>query len=268
MRLDGALGDEQLGGELGVAVPARQHHEHLALALRERLEPLAHVRLDGPPRELLDDPPRDRRREQRVAGRHHAHRVDELLGRSVLEQEAARAGLHRLEDVLVALERGEDHHAAACSSAFSVIRRVACEPVAAGHLDVHEHDVGAQAPGRRRGLLAVLRLADHLDVGLGPEDHAEPGADHRLVVGEQDADAHSAPSGVGSLTRTANPPPAAGPALSCPPWSAARSRMPISPRPPERRRARRSGGRRRRSRPRARRASSAGARRRATRPRA
>ena len=37
--------------------------------------------------------------------------VDELLGRRVLEQEAARAGLQRVVDVLVEVEGGEDEHA-------------------------------------------------------------------------------------------------------------------------------------------------------------
>ena len=37
-------------------------------------------------------------------------------------------------------------------------------------------------------LAAVAGLADHLDVGLGVEDHAEAGADELLVVRDQDAD--------------------------------------------------------------------------------
>jgi hypothetical protein len=35
---------------------------------------------------------------------------------------------------------------------------------------------------------AVGRLADHLEVGLGAQDHPEPGAQEWLVVDDQDAD--------------------------------------------------------------------------------
>ena len=59
-------------------------------------------------RELLDHALRDRGREQRVAGGDGADRRDQLLGRVVLEHEAARAGAERLVDVLVEVERRED----------------------------------------------------------------------------------------------------------------------------------------------------------------
>src|SRR6201999_773766 len=88
------------------------------------------------------------------------------------------------------------------------------------------------APSAGQGLLAVGRLANNLDLGIGLKDHPKAGADHRLIIGQQHTDAHSAPSEVGSLTRTSNPPPDTGPAVSWPPCRAARSRMPINPKPP------------------------------------
>src|SRR5476649_1432351 len=228
---DRALADEQLGGQLGVALTARQHRQHLALALRQGVQPRAELRPDRPACELLDDAPRDRGGEQSLAGSHDVHRVQELLGWGVLEQEAAGARPQGLEHVLVTLERGEDHHTTVQLAVFGNPPR-GLESVTVGHLDVHQHDVGPQAPGAGRGLLAVRRLAENLDLGIGLEDHPEAGANHRLVIGQQHTDAHSAPSGVGSLTRTANPPPDTGPAVSWPPCRAARSRMPINPRPP------------------------------------
>ena len=39
-------------------------------------------------------------------------------------------------------------------------------------------------------LQAVARLADDLDVGLRLEDHPEAGAHERLVVDDQDSNAH------------------------------------------------------------------------------
>ena len=94
---------------------------------------------------------------------------------------------------------------------------------------------------------AVDRLADDLDVVLGVEDHPEAGADERLVVGDQDADAHAASTGSrgaaaasaasaspcsGSRASTSKPPPGRGPACSSPPITRTRSRMPTRPWPP------------------------------------
>ena len=50
---------------------------------------------------------------------------------------------------------------------------------------------------------AVGGLGDDRHVGLGLDDLAQPAADERLVVGEQDADAHAPPPAIGSRARTA-----------------------------------------------------------------
>ena len=50
--------------------------------------------------------------------------------------------------------------------------------------------VGSEAGGLVDGLEPVARLGDDVDVGLAGEQHAEAGAHHRLVVGDEDADAH------------------------------------------------------------------------------
>ena len=76
--------------------------------------------------------------------------------------------------------------------------------------------------GERHGLLAVRRGTDELDAVEQPEQRAEALADHALVVGEHHAD-HA-----GSHSSTLNPSPV-GPALSLPPSSSARSRMPVRP---------------------------------------
>jgi hypothetical protein len=64
------------------------------------------------------------------------------------------------------------------------------ESVELGHADVHQHDGGSEAGRLADGLDPVARLGDDLDVGLAGEQHAEACADHRLVVGDEDADAH------------------------------------------------------------------------------
>ena len=70
----------------------------------------------------------------------------------------------------------------------AAIRRVAVQPVDARHAHVHQHDVGAGLDRLAHGVVAVGRLADDGDVGLGVEEGAEPGPDEGLVVGEQDGD--------------------------------------------------------------------------------
>ena len=82
-------------------------------------------------------------------------------------------------------------------------------------------------------LVAVGRLADHLEVGLGVDDHGEPAAHQLLVVGDDDADGPGVcHDGNGRRASTAKPPPGAGPASSAPPSTATRSRIPTRPCPP------------------------------------
>ena len=75
-------------------------------------------------------------------------------------------------------------------------RRVVEDPagrlqaVEAGHLDVHQHDVGPPPACEVHRVEAVDRLADHLDVRLRLEDRAEARAHERLVVGDQHGDRH------------------------------------------------------------------------------
>src|SRR5439155_16385216 len=105
------------------------------------------------------------------------------------------------------------------------------DAVDARHSNVHEDDVRSKGADSfdRRG--SVARLADHLEVGLRLEDHAEAGADERLVVDDQDLDGHQAGSSMGRRACTENPPAGSRPARSWPPKSATRSRIPMRPCP-------------------------------------
>ncbi len=142
----------------------------------------------------------------------------ELLGRDVLQQEAARARPQRLVDVLVEVEGREHQDAHGLLAGRGQQPPRGLDPVQLGHPDVHQHDVGPQLARLVDGLEPVAGLADDLEIVLGVEDHAEAGAHERLVVGDQQADAHearlsSAPAS-GSVART---PPSAGPVSSSPP---------------------------------------------------
>ena len=190
--------------DLGVRQAARDQPEHFALARGQIVEPrefrlrLWSAALD----ELGYDAARDRRREERLAGSDDLDRRDELLGRRVLEQEPAGTCAQRLVDVLITVERGE-HQDARRLAAGDAVRDDpprGLETVELGHADVHQHDVGTERPDQVDRVAAVRRFADDLDLGLGVEDHAEPGAHECLVVDEQHAD-HDAAS-TGSCART------------------------------------------------------------------
>src|SRR4029453_15665437 len=64
--------------------------------------------------------------------------------------------------------------------------------------------VGAELDRQGGRLAPVGGRADHFDVGLGVEQHRQPGAHDGLVVGDEDPDAHRAAPVRG---RTASPPP-------------------------------------------------------------
>ena len=62
------------------------------------------------------------------------------------------------------------------------------DPVAAGHPQVHQHDVRPKPDRERERLVAVGCGADDLDAGEQAEQGCESFADDPLVVGDQDAD--------------------------------------------------------------------------------
>jgi hypothetical protein len=145
----------------------------------------------------------------------------------VLEKERARSCPQRLVDVLVAVKGREHHRAGGMLAGGDPPRRL--DAVYAGHPYVHQDDIRGECLRPRHGLAAVARFAHDLDVGLGLEDHAEPGPHEALVVGQEDADHRAEPNG--SLARTAYPPSARAPCSSSPPYTATRSRIPASPCP-------------------------------------
>jgi len=82
----------------------------------------------------------DRRREERFATRDDADGGGDLLGRGVLEHEAARACAERVIDVAVEPERRQYQYTRRGPFLNDAARRL--DPVEHGHADVHQHDVG------------------------------------------------------------------------------------------------------------------------------
>ena len=62
-------------------------------------------------RERVEQAPRDTGRDDGIAGGHRANAAQQVGGRHVLEQEAARAGAQGGECVLVEVEGREDENA-------------------------------------------------------------------------------------------------------------------------------------------------------------
>jgi hypothetical protein len=166
-------------------------------------------------RELADDPLRHRGREERLAGGDGANRRQQLFRRVVLEDEAARARLQRLVDVLVEVEGRKHEDPRRRVGVENPPRRL--EPVELRHPNVHQDHRRAKPGGLVDSFEPVLRLRDDLDVRLLRKQHPEAGPHHRLIVRDEYADVHERRSARGSRAERTKPPPFAGPADISPP---------------------------------------------------
>src|SRR3954468_21830752 len=81
VRLDGSLADPELSCKLRVRLSGSQQTQHFRLARRELFKADVVTRAARDPRVALDHPPRDRRRQQRIAPGHDPYGSDQLFGR-------------------------------------------------------------------------------------------------------------------------------------------------------------------------------------------
>src|SRR5260370_3826793 len=205
------------------ACSAHAHRQHVALARCQRAGAFAQRGV------------RQLRVDDLLASCRAADRRGELVGRGVLEQEAADAGVDGAAQVAGTSEDREDEHAAGGKLRAKFGRRR--DPILAGHLDVEESDVWFGAPGLVEDAVAAFDLGDDLDVVYSRKQRGEGAADHRLVLGDQDRDQATGISlGVampaGRMTRRRTPASGSVPTSNLPPASSTRSRRPISPTPP------------------------------------
>src|SRR5262249_27333417 len=231
VRLDRRLAQVETRTELRIGETRRQQRKDLALAFGQRFQRRRRTLVSAGQAgsEALEQTPRDRRRQERLSRRDDTHALDELLRRHVLEEKAARARAQRFIDVLVEIERRQDKDARLDPAREDSLRRL--DAVHARHPDVHQHDVRQYALREVDRLGSVAGFTDDVDVRVSVEDHAEAVADERLVVAEQDADRHSGTDATGSRATTRKPPESIRSAWTVPPKAAARSRIPIRPRP-------------------------------------
>ena len=61
------------------------------------------------------------------------------------------------------------------------------------HQHVHQHDIRLELERHPDGLGAVRRFADHLQLSIQREEHAQPLAYHTVVIGDENADWHMRP---------------------------------------------------------------------------
>jgi hypothetical protein len=127
--------------------------------------------------------------------------VHQVVGRDVLEQEAAGTRPHCREDVLVEVERRQREHAHVGIRRDEPTRRLdAVEP---RHPHVHENNVGPRRLAHVERLESVGGLTDH-GHPRALQDQPKAGPHQRLVVDQHDAGSWPGHA-VGSCARTVNP---------------------------------------------------------------
>src|SRR5829696_873827 len=189
---DGAWGDVELAGDLIVGAALGYGHEDFLLAGGERFYRLP--RWEGLcVGERCEQSDSHAGCDQCVSVGGGVEGLGQQGGSGVFEQEPAGAGFERPVDILVEVEGGDDHD---------------------------RQGVGDVGAGEASG---------GFDVGLGLEQHRQPGAHDGLVVGDEDPDAHRGVPVRGRTASTRQPRSAVGPAWKVPPSSEARSRMPTRP---------------------------------------
>jgi len=200
------LEDGMAGRHAGTALPSRalralrapQGDEDFPL---RRLPEGAryHGRADnslGPGRELLDQRASDCRVQPAFAPGNGFDGCDELRRHRVLEEEARGAGPEGRVDRLVDVVGGEHQDGDMLQGAIPAARARFDDPssslhaIHSGHPQVHDNHVGAGAPNAFDSGLPVPHLAHHLDVEIRCQQHPDPRAYQRLVVGEEDSNRH------------------------------------------------------------------------------
>ena len=193
--LRGERREEEPLRDLVVREALADQAQHLGLALGQGLRgSVGSAASRMPSGRALEQPTGHAGREERVAAGDHADGADEVDRLGVLHEEPARAGADRAGDVLVELERRDDHDAHAARSAGSAaICSVVQRPSPSGIRMSRSATSTGVSRSARSSCFAAGCLDDDLDVGLRVQQRAEAGADELVVVGERDAD-HDAPA--------------------------------------------------------------------------
>ena len=166
-------------------LPARELAEDLELALRELL-------VDRPVRaavvDLGDQELRHRRAEVTPAGKDHVHRLQQVVRRALLAEEAVRARAQHVDRVLPLREAGQDQH-----PRIGITRAHVAEDVhaaAVGHADVEDQELPGTLAQPVERLLAGRGLTDLADRGVLSQHLAQACPYHRMVICDQNPRTH------------------------------------------------------------------------------
>lgn len=185
MGLDGLLADAEALGDLQIGAAVGHEAEHLALALRQALQRGGSgVLARGGLTHAAQQTRGDARMQHGLAARGAAHGVGQRVGIGVLEQIGKGAGLDGVDDLLLVLEAGQDHHLRGGAGGAHRARGL---HAAAGHDQVDQGDVGAEARAQRGHAVGAVGLADDGQIGAGFQEGADALAHQHVVVGDDDA---------------------------------------------------------------------------------
>jgi hypothetical protein len=213
--------DHDPGSDFRVRKPARDEPHDLALPPGQRLERGRRPRWIGPGGELVDQAPRHRRRDQRVAASDGLDRTEPVVRPGTLEQETGGTGPERLVHVLVEVECRQDEHAYSGERGVGADDPRRRQTVEHRHADVHQDNVREDAAREVDRLSPVGSLAHHIHLLVRGDERGEVAPDGRLVVRHEHADHSLRRNGSSAATRK---PPFEGPAARVAPTEKRRRR--------------------------------------------
>jgi len=111
------------------------------------------------------------------------HRCSDVLRRHALQQVAVSTSPGRIDEVPVVTEGGEQDHPGGGELRVHPHPPGDLDPVQAGHPDVQQGDVRAELADQSECLEPVAGRAQHRDGVIDFQDHLDPLADQRFVVG-------------------------------------------------------------------------------------
>jgi hypothetical protein len=160
------VGQVQPPGDVEVAAPVRDQLQDLDLPVGELGERPGRAAARGCRGEEGQRPGGDPGAEDDVTCRDRLDGPDDLVPFGALDQVAASSGPHRGEQRLVVVEHGEHQDGGAWAAGGDLAGGL--DAAGAGHVQVHQHDVGAEFARRRHRGRAVAGLSDDADTsGVG-----------------------------------------------------------------------------------------------------
>ena len=127
----------------------------------------------------------DFRRDAFVSGMDGADGLEQFAMQETFQQVGASAGFESADDLDVTGVGGEDDKARVGKFAADGAHGV--DAVHAGHLQIHEHDIGPMEAELFDGLQAIGGLTDELQVGLIGNERGDALTQDRVIVDQGDA---------------------------------------------------------------------------------